>query len=151
MTSSGKVFGKASKRRVLVIDDDYDPERLVYRFAEDELQIAIVGARGPNDAIEYLRGEAATVALIVLDIMLPCEDVISVQAAAGNMRTGFELYKLIHSVYPDIPFVLISRRRDELVRREAAEMKLELNDSSDLDLDGFVEMVQRGLDIAQTR
>ncbi|MEO0128689.1 MAG: response regulator [candidate division WOR-3 bacterium] len=91
------------KGKILVIeDDDFMRENLVISFQDSGYEV--IEAKDGEDALEKIANNGFVA--IVSDLFIPSPN-------------GLELYKTFHSMFPDIPFFIITAFPEQSVAKEA--------------------------------
>lgn len=98
--------------KVLYVDDEADTEKMASKFeimrsmGIEAIPVTQVDAVLPK--IEELGDE---IKLLVLDIIMPPEDVYSLEETNGGTGTGIRLLKDIRNSYKTLPILIVSIRR----------------------------------------
>jgi len=95
--------------RVLFVDDEFDTER--FQSKVDILSsegIEVKGIQDVADVMPFLRQQHASVAAIVLDVLMPPLDTYSLEETNDGTATGLRLLEDIRAILPDVPVVIVS-------------------------------------------
>ena len=101
---------------VLYIDDEADTEKFKSKCEiMREEGIDVIGVTSVRDAIPKVTELAKEIDLILLDIIMPPEDYYTLEETNGGIGTGFRLLQDIREVVKDIPIIIVSIRRKNVV------------------------------------
>ena len=83
----------SAQKNILMIDDEFLNIKIVENILKDEPVYNLIGAEAFEDGMTILQGEK--IDLVLLDLMMPDID-------------GFDAFKKIKEVYPDVPIVFMT-------------------------------------------
>lgn len=99
--------------RVLLIEDDHGLSRELGDFLEYVKGWTILRAYRPQEALEALSESVNTIAVVVLDIMMPPDETIDEKKSDYGQDTGILLLdKLEPKTKGIVPIVILSARQD---------------------------------------
>jgi two-component system, NtrC family, response regulator HydG len=95
MPSTGSDEGRpAPTERIIVVDDDEEPRQLVTRAVSRE-GLEVVGCHSAKAALDAIRAEPNSAALLLTDIGMPD-------------MSGLELLAVVRDHWPDLPVILVT-------------------------------------------
>lgn len=108
-------------KKVLYIDDEADTEKMASKFeilrAEN---IDVIPITRVKDVLPTLSNLQGSIGLIVLDIIMPPEDLYSLEETDGGTATGVRLLEDIRSHFQHIPIIIVSISRHNFADDVAA-------------------------------
>lgn len=78
--------------KVLFIDDDLLARANTIALLED-YGFEVVGCRSPNEALKNAMGNAHTIDVILLDLMMPTDEAVTAEESDNGILTGLVLFK----------------------------------------------------------
>lgn len=108
--------------KVLYIDDEADTEKMASKFEiMKEEGIEIVPVSRVRDVLPTLDSLRGSIDLIVLDLIMPPEDVYGLDETEGGTLTGLRLLEDIRRHASEIPVIIVSVRRSPYPERISAQ------------------------------
>ncbi len=108
--------------KVLYIDDEADSEGMASKFEiMNDDGIDIVPVCRLRDVIPTLTSLRGSIDLIVLDLIMPPEDVYGLDETEGGTLTGLRLLEDIRRHASEIPVIIVSVRRSPYPEQISAQ------------------------------
>lgn len=100
-------------KKVIYIDDEIFSPKMDSKIEiiSDEIGVEIIRIDSVENVLVNINEHIKETALIVLDIIMPYEDVYSADETNGGTTTGLRLLEDIRHKFPNIPIILISIKR----------------------------------------
>jgi CheY-like chemotaxis protein len=101
---------------IIYIDDEADTEKFASKIdiMRDE-GINVKTVTKVDKALPLLRKIYDKIDIIILDIIMPPEEYYSLQETNGGTATGLRLLEDIRKEFPEIPIMIVSIRRKEML------------------------------------
>ena len=101
---------------VLYIDDEADTEKFASKFdIFREGGINVIPIISVGDALPQIRDLQNEIKLIILDIIMPPHNTYTLEETSGGTETGLRLLQDIRQNFPNIPIMIVSIRRKQVV------------------------------------
>ena len=99
-------------KKIMYIDDEADSEKMASKFEiMEEEGIQALRITRVENVLPTLEKEIDNVQAIVLDIIMPPENLYSLDETNGGTTTGIRLLEDIRSKYKRVPIVIVSIKR----------------------------------------
>ena len=111
--------------RALYIDDECDTERFKTKAEMlESLGIAVTGVADVREVLPTLERLKGELDVILLDILMPSQDLYSLEETNGGTTTGMRLLKDIRRRNHAIPVIIVSVKPEEETRRGLGELAI---------------------------
>jgi CheY-like chemotaxis protein len=108
---------------ILLIDDDsYALRSYIIQLERKDFKVKI--ANSPQSALEKIEKYKKDLKLIILDLMMPTDDLFGFEESNGGMNTGYALLKIIRIKMPNIPVFIFTIRSDHDLDKQLLKEKV---------------------------
>jgi CheY-like chemotaxis protein len=98
--------------KILYIDDEADTEKMASKFEiMARMDIEVIPVTRVEEALPRIAELIDEVKLLVIDIIMPPEDVYTLEETGGGTSTGLTLLKDIRKNFENLPILIVSVRR----------------------------------------
>lgn len=98
--------------KVLYVDDEADSEKMASKFEMMcSMGVEAIPVTHVDAVLPKIKEMGDEIKLLVLDIIMPPEDVYSLEETSGGTSTGIRLLKDIRDSYKTLPILIVSVRR----------------------------------------
>jgi DNA-binding NtrC family response regulator len=112
-------------KKVLYIDDEADTEKMASKFEIMRWEnIEVIPIAKVSDALPTLISFKDSIGVIVLDLIMPPEEVYTFQETSAGTLTGLRLLKDIRQHAKDIPVIIVSVRRPTSVEGKLSQYEI---------------------------
>jgi DNA-binding NtrC family response regulator len=97
--------------KILYVDDEADTEKMASKFEiMSSMGVEAIPVTHVDAVLPKLKELGDEIKLLVLDIIMPPEDVYSLEETSGGTSTGLRLLKDIRGSYKTLPILIVSVR-----------------------------------------
>lgn len=97
--------------KILYVDDEADTEKMASKFdIMRSMGVEAIPVTHVDAVLPKLKELGDEIKLLVLDIIMPPEEVYSLDETSGGTSTGLRLLKDIRSSYKTLPILIVSVR-----------------------------------------
>ncbi|MDZ8185278.1 MAG: response regulator [Nostoc sp. ChiSLP02] len=103
---------------ILFIDDE---ERGIASFVE-ELKLSKFETtlkKDVNSALKYLEDNHDKIQLVILDVMMPAEEIFKDCDTNDGLRTGVHFHRKIRKSFPNLPIIIFTNFSDDELEQES--------------------------------
>lgn len=105
------------KPKALLIDDDFAVTRL-YIWELEREGYDVQHVRDPDEAWGAVTEDGSGISVFIVDVMMYSGERYKKVNTENGLRTGVLLYQDIHSLYPDVPVIVLTNLENKRILAE---------------------------------
>ena len=130
-------------KKVLFIDDEANSEKMKSRFEIiEENGIEIIPVWNIEEIIPTFKKHIDDIGLIIVDLIIPNEDIYSDSDTNGGTTTGFKIIEDIQRINPNIPIIVLSIRRKDSANKLLLKYKIQKYVEKPIDTASIIEIIK---------
>ena len=97
---------------ILFIEDELQRNAALVEYFELVEEWKVILAASPREAVECMETQGGEIDVVLLDIMMPPDEVVDISLSNHGRDTGTLLISRIEEELPGIPIVILTARRE---------------------------------------